>query len=104
MFCPFRWIVSSPFLFPPFLDAETYLYLSFVPPRIRFPPRTASDDDRELTQYSAKDERVLDLTPVERAGSGLLRKSKWPLMAWALFGTALIIADGVLTPAVSVVS
>ncbi|KAL7409758.1 potassium transporter [Mrakia frigida] len=69
-----------------------------------FPPRTASDDDRELTQYSAKDERVLDSTPVDRAGSGLLRKSKWPLMAWALFGTALIIADGVLTPAVSVVS
>ncbi|KAF9013196.1 potassium transporter [Cyathus striatus] len=34
----------------------------------------------------------------------LKAKFKWPLMIWCLFGTALTMADGVFTPAVSVTS
>ncbi|PVG00638.1 potassium transporter [Serendipita vermifera] len=34
----------------------------------------------------------------------VLDKFRWPLISWALFGTALTFADGMLTPAVSVTS
>ncbi|KDR82452.1 hypothetical protein GALMADRAFT_237778 [Galerina marginata CBS 339.88] len=34
----------------------------------------------------------------------LKEKSRWPLLLWCLFGTALTMADGIFTPAVSVTS
>ncbi|KAG8950975.1 hypothetical protein FRC00_007465, partial [Tulasnella sp. 408] len=65
-----------------------------------FPPDEQSDDDdRALTCDSA-----FMRAHSTRSSSEKLAPIKWPLLAWTLFGTALSIADGILTPAVSVTS
>ncbi|KAG8949506.1 hypothetical protein FRC00_008099, partial [Tulasnella sp. 408] len=65
-----------------------------------FPPEEQSDDDdRALTCDSA-----FMRAHSARSSSEKLAPVKWPLLAWTLFGTALSIADGILTPAVSVTS
>jgi hypothetical protein len=48
-------------------------------------------DGRSLTTYSTIDSR----TDEKRLGK--LARFRWPLMVWAIFGTALTLADGVLT-------
>ncbi|KAG8908675.1 hypothetical protein FRC01_007307, partial [Tulasnella sp. 417] len=57
------------------------------------------DDDRALTGDSAFMRSLSTRSSSEKLGP-----IKWPLLAWTLFGTALSIADGILTPAVSVTS
>ncbi|KIO16195.1 hypothetical protein M407DRAFT_233319 [Tulasnella calospora MUT 4182] len=65
-----------------------------------FPPDLQNDDDdRALTCDSA-----LVRAKSSRSSTEKLGPIKWPLLAWTLFGTALSIADGILTPAVSVTS
>ncbi|KZO92922.1 potassium transporter [Calocera viscosa TUFC12733] len=60
------------------------------------------------TQYNEDEERALTGDSGVRSApstiGGILRACKYPLMAWSLFGTALTMADGILTPAVSVTS
>ncbi|KAG8799422.1 hypothetical protein FRC16_005165 [Serendipita sp. 398] len=66
-----------------------------------FPPKSINyDEDRALTTDSGWK------TPSSTSTSTitLLGKSRWLLLAWSLFGTALTFADGMLTPAVSVTS
>ncbi|KAG8965644.1 hypothetical protein FRC03_000339 [Tulasnella sp. 419] len=65
-----------------------------------FPPEYHSpDDDRTLTGGSALDKSVSTQSSAER-----LAPLKWVLLPWTLFGTALTLSDGMLTPAVSVTS
>ncbi|KAG8886271.1 hypothetical protein FRB98_001368 [Tulasnella sp. 332] len=65
-----------------------------------FPPDIRNDDDdRALTGDSAMLRAMSTRSSAEK-----LAGVKWFLLPWALFGTALTIADGVLTPAVSVTS
>ncbi|KAG8843145.1 hypothetical protein FRB96_004344 [Tulasnella sp. 330] len=65
-----------------------------------FPPETRDDDDdRALTGDSA-----MMLAASTSSSAEKLSKWKWFLLPWALFGTSLTIADGILTPAVSVTS
>ncbi|KAG8988684.1 hypothetical protein FRB94_002992 [Tulasnella sp. JGI-2019a] len=65
-----------------------------------FPPDTRDDDDdRALTGDSA-----MMLASSTKSSAEALSGWKWFLLPWALFGTSLTIADGVLTPAVSVTS
>ncbi|ODO11951.1 potassium uptake protein [Cryptococcus amylolentus CBS 6273] len=64
-----------------------------------FPKAEASPDGRILTTYNTNDGEV----PYDSSGRlAKLRRFKWPLFAWTVFGTALTLADGILTPAVSV--
>ncbi|KAG8998097.1 hypothetical protein FRB90_012378 [Tulasnella sp. 427] len=70
------------------------LYQGLFPPDVR-----NDDDDRSLTCDSA-----FMRAHSTRSSSEKLAPIKWPLLAWTLFGTALSIADGILTPAVSVTS
>ncbi|WVR04896.1 hypothetical protein IAU60_001908 [Kwoniella sp. DSM 27419] len=55
-------------------------------------------EDRSLTKYSTYDYRG------HRPEGRSLTQWRWPLLIWTLFGTALTLSDGVLTPAVSVTS
>lgn len=65
-----------------------------------FPPDEANDDDdRALTGDSAALRATSTKSSAEK-----LAPVKWFLLPWTLFGTSLAIADGVLTPAVSVTS
>lgn len=57
-------------------------------------------DGRNLTTYPTIQSRV----HADENRLGKLARFRWPLMVWAIFGTGLTLADGVLTPAVSVVS
>ncbi|KAF8318168.1 potassium transporter [Clavulina sp. PMI_390] len=50
--------------------------------------------------HNREDDRSIDSTHSRR----LLESVKWPLTVWGLFGTALTMADGIFTPAVSVTS
>ncbi|KAF9269675.1 potassium transporter [Marasmius fiardii PR-910] len=43
-------------------------------------------------------------TKTSSSETSLMDRLRWPLLIWALFGTALTVADGILTPAVSVVA
>ncbi|KAF8139183.1 potassium transporter [Mycena galopus ATCC 62051] len=62
-----------------------------------YPPEEHDGDlDRTLTGDSYK--------LANRPSSTISERFRLPLLAWGLFGTALTIADGVLTPAVSVTS
>ncbi|WVQ71165.1 potassium uptake protein [Cryptococcus sp. DSM 104548] len=64
-----------------------------------FPKAEASPDGRSLTAYNTTDGDV----PYDSTGRlSILQRFKWPLFAWTVFGTALTLADGILTPAVSV--
>ncbi|KAG8743230.1 hypothetical protein FRC10_000231 [Ceratobasidium sp. 414] len=73
-----------------------------------FPPNFISDDeDRSLTHDSSY--KFKYDTPGHSSASSTSRlgknsRLKWFLLPWTLFGTALCIADGVFTPAVSVTS
>ncbi|CAE6360553.1 unnamed protein product [Rhizoctonia solani] len=73
-----------------------------------FPPNFVSDDeDRSLTHESAY--KYKSDTPGASSSSSARRLGKnswlhWILLPWTLFGTALCLADGVFTPAVSVTS
>ncbi|KAH8825021.1 potassium transporter [Flagelloscypha sp. PMI_526] len=59
---------------------------------------TDFDSDRTLTGDSY-------IKPTERPNKRKLRDSfRWPLLLWCLFGTSLTMADGILTPAISVTS
>ncbi|KAF8964236.1 potassium transporter [Flammula alnicola] len=55
------------------------------------------DADRTLTG----DSNFAQEPPKPRT---LKEKARWPLLLWCLFGTSLTMADGILTPAVSVTS
>ncbi|KJA24112.1 hypothetical protein HYPSUDRAFT_39258 [Hypholoma sublateritium FD-334 SS-4] len=55
------------------------------------------DADRTLTG----DSRFRESVAVKKT---VKQKARWPLLLWCLFGTALTMADGVFTPAVSVTS
>ncbi|GLB38222.1 putative K+ potassium transporter [Lyophyllum shimeji] len=67
-----------------------------------FPPVAKDcDADRTLTGDSTS----LDETLAERSGGRrITHKVRWPMLIWCLMGTALTMADGVFTPAVSVTS
>nr|GAT52232.1 predicted protein [Mycena chlorophos] len=60
------------------------------------PPDYDSDLDRTLTGDS--------YMAASRKKSSISERFRLPLLAWCLFGTSLTIADGALTPAVSVTS
>lgn len=67
-----------------------------------FPPRPVDyDEDRALTTDSGWKTPSSSSAMSTRS---ILGRSKWFLLAWALFGTSLTFADGMLTPAVSVTS
>ena len=66
------------------------LYMSLFPKR-------HLEDGRTLTTYSTMDNARYKASEERRLG--WLARFKWPLMIWALFGTALTLADGVLTSA-----
>lgn len=59
-----------------------------------FPRKIASEEDRQLTRYATEEPVDEKVGTSNRMGSNLLRKSKWPLMVWALFGTSLVLGDG----------
>ncbi|KAF9029604.1 potassium transporter [Hymenopellis radicata] len=63
-----------------------------------YPPRSRDHDaDRALTgDYDSR--------PTSPETSSFKSKMRWPLLIWCLFGTALTMADGMFTPAVSVTS
>ncbi|GFZ49919.1 hypothetical protein JCM24511_07322 [Saitozyma sp. JCM 24511] len=65
-----------------------------------FPKRDPTDEQRSLTTYTTMDSKA----PREKGRLGKLANLRWPLLVWAIFGTALTLSDGILTPAVSVVS
>ncbi|KAG8720565.1 hypothetical protein FRC08_018842 [Ceratobasidium sp. 394] len=73
-----------------------------------FPPNFISDDeDRSLTHDSTYKFKYDTPGASSASSSSRLGKNswlKWWLLPWTLFGTALCIADGVFTPAVSVTS
>ncbi|KAJ1300716.1 hypothetical protein OPQ81_002360 [Rhizoctonia solani] len=73
-----------------------------------FPPNFISDDeDRSLTHDSThKYKSGTSGRSSTASTSGLDKNSwlRWVLLPWTLFGTALCLADGVFTPAVSVTS
>ncbi|KAG7530995.1 hypothetical protein FFLO_04666 [Filobasidium floriforme] len=73
------------------------LYQQIFP---RDDPGRDPNDDRELTKHI---EVVSHGKPVV-SRSSRLQKLRWPLQIWTLFATALTMADGILTPAVSVTS
>ncbi|KAF9644319.1 potassium transporter [Thelephora ganbajun] len=63
------------------------------------PSRQDTDSDRVLTGDSTSDKTK------SVSGSGHIpNRFRWPLFIWCLFATGLTMADGVLTPAVSVTS
>ncbi|KAF8329370.1 potassium transporter [Cantharellus anzutake] len=77
-------------------EGGTFALLQGLYPRSPF-----VEFDRTLTSDSA----VRARSDVEnRRGLEFLKQGKWPLYFWSLFGTALTLGDGVLTPAVSVTS
>jgi len=59
-----------------------------------FPRKIPSEEDRQLTRYPTEEPVEEKVGSSNRKGSNLLRKSKWPLMVWALFGTSLVLGDG----------
>jgi KUP system potassium uptake protein len=64
-----------------------------------YPPPEETDENRALTSYT--------ITSNKNAGTGFFLEKRWVhaiLFAWVLFGTTLTMSDGLLTPAVSVVS
>ncbi|KAJ7600944.1 potassium transporter [Mycena floridula] len=66
-----------------------------------YPPEDKDfDGDRTLTGDSYMQEKGTSSTQTSR----LHDKMRWPLLIWALFGTALTMSDGIFTPAVSVTS
>ncbi|KAF8750061.1 potassium transporter [Rhizoctonia solani] len=73
-----------------------------------FPPNFVSDEeDRSLTHDSNyKSKSSAPGTPSTFSTDRLGKSSwlRWALLPWTLFGTALCLADGVFTPAVSVTS
>ncbi|EIN06328.1 potassium transporter [Punctularia strigosozonata HHB-11173 SS5] len=58
------------------------------------------DSDRVLTGGSTDPTAKSEWSSIPRLSKHL----KWPLLIWCLFGTSLTMADGILTPAVSVTS
>ncbi|KAF5315194.1 hypothetical protein D9619_007278 [Psilocybe cf. subviscida] len=63
-----------------------------------FPRREVDHDaDRTLTGD-------FDFSKKEPRPTSFKEKVRWPLLLWCLFGTALTMADGIFTPAVSVTS
>lgn len=65
-----------------------------------YPPPEESDENRALTTYTTSSVKP------HGSGSSFANKAwvKGILFAWVLFGTCLTMSDGLLTPAVSVVS
>ncbi|KAH9480360.1 High affinity potassium transporter [Psilocybe cubensis] len=63
-----------------------------------YPPKEVDvDSDRTLTGETLNGEE-------RQKPSTFKEKIRWPLLLWCLFGTALTMADGIFTPAVSVTS
>ncbi|GHJ84454.1 hypothetical protein NliqN6_0856 [Naganishia liquefaciens] len=60
-----------------------------------------ADEDRELTKFDSKD---VALSQESRYPDSWISKARWPLLIWTLFATSCTMADGILTPAVSVTS
>ncbi|CAE6432002.1 unnamed protein product [Rhizoctonia solani] len=73
-----------------------------------FPPNFISDDeDRALTHdssYKYKSGTPGGSSTPSTRSLGKHSRLRWVLLPWTLFGTALCLADGVFTPAVSVTS
>ncbi|KAG9102566.1 hypothetical protein FRC06_001760 [Ceratobasidium sp. 370] len=73
-----------------------------------FPPNFISDDEDRLLTHDSTYKFKYDTPGASSASStsrlGKSSRLKWWLLPWTLFGTALCIADGVFTPAVSVTS
>ncbi|KAK2465375.1 hypothetical protein APHAL10511_002729 [Amanita phalloides] len=72
-----------------------------------YPP--ADEDyeaDRTLTVDSSQDRKNhFDTATIFSISDRRIKKAfRWPLLFWCLFGTALTMADGIFTPAVSVTS
>ena len=57
-----------------------------------FPRPDPTEGGRSLTTYN-----TIDSGRVETDRLGKLKRLRWPLMVWAIFGTALTLSDGVLT-------
>jgi KUP system potassium uptake protein len=58
-----------------------------------FPKRDPTDEQRSLTAYPTMDSKE----PGEKGRLGKLATLRWPLLVWAIFGTALTLSDGILT-------
>ncbi|RSH89944.1 hypothetical protein EHS25_001930 [Saitozyma podzolica] len=58
-----------------------------------FPKRDPTDEQRSLTTYTTMDSKA----PCEKGRLGKLANLRWPLLVWAIFGTALTLSDGILT-------
>jgi KUP system potassium uptake protein len=58
-----------------------------------FPKRDPTDEQRSLTTYTTMDSKA----PREKGRLGKLANLRWPLLVWAIFGTALTLSDGILT-------
>nr|ODN93273.1 potassium uptake protein [Cryptococcus depauperatus CBS 7841] len=65
------------------------------------PKAESTTDGQSLTTYTT-DDGVMPFNGNGRLAK--LQKFKWPLFVWTVFGTALTLSDGILTPAVSVTS
>ncbi|KAG7440895.1 potassium transporter [Guyanagaster necrorhizus] len=67
-----------------------------------YPPKEKDyDADRTLTGDYGRELMRMSPSPVKAT---MKEKLRWPLLLWCLFGTALTMADGMFTPAVSVTS
>ncbi|SJL07638.1 uncharacterized protein ARMOST_10988 [Armillaria ostoyae] len=67
-----------------------------------YPPKEKDyEADRTLTGDYGQELKRMSPGPVNAT---LKEKLRWPLLLWCLFGTALTMADGMFTPAVSVTS
>ncbi|KAF8349491.1 potassium transporter [Amanita rubescens] len=72
-----------------------------------FPPAVEDHEaDRTLTVDSSQERKGhFDTATIFSIGKRRISKShRWTLLIWCLFGTALTMADGIFTPAVSVTS
>lgn len=70
-----------------------------------FPQRDPTEN-RSLTTYNTVSsgglaDSLYDSNPKGRGNSGarlsLLKRWRWPLFVWAVFGTSLTLSDGILT-------
>ncbi|GJE85382.1 KUP/HAK/KT family potassium transporter [Phanerochaete sordida] len=76
------------------------LYQGLFPPELDY-----TDDDSLLAPADEKaSELSADVHAARAPQSTVPQRLRWPLFVWCLFGTALTLADGVFTPAVSVTS
>ncbi|KIP07228.1 hypothetical protein PHLGIDRAFT_118284 [Phlebiopsis gigantea 11061_1 CR5-6] len=68
------------------------------------PEQEYSDADSLIGSSSDEKESIADAEVHNVPRSTISPKYRWPLFVWCIFGTALTLADGIFTPAVSVTS